>query len=88
MSLSRTMTIAKTLEKIKAASSKWMKEDRQNIKDFKWQKGYGIFSLGESQLPNLLRYIKNQKEHHKEKTYEEELKHICNMYQIDSNNLN
>ncbi len=70
--LPRTMTVSQLLKEIKASSSKWMKQKSRRCADFTWQAGYGVFSLGQSQLPALIKYIEKQKEHHKKKTYKEE----------------
>ena len=57
--LPRTLTMAKPLEEIKKPSSIWMKQQERGIAHFAWQAGYGIFSVGQSQLPGLLQYIDN-----------------------------
>ena len=71
--LPRTLTMAKLVEEIKKPSSLWMKQQEGGTGQFSWQAGYGIFSLGQSQLPALLRYIDNQEEHHRKKSFKEEL---------------
>jgi putative transposase len=68
--LPRTLTMAKLVEEIKKPSSSWMKQQEGGIALFSWQAGYGIFSLGQSQLPALLRYIDNQEEHHRTKSFD------------------
>ena len=62
--LPRTLTMAKLVEEIKKPSSIWMKQQEGVSRNFSRQAGYGIFSLGQSQLPTLLRYIDNQEGHH------------------------
>lgn len=81
-SLSRTTTVSKLLETIKSASSKWMKEQGAGFSDFAWQSGYAVFSLGESQLPVLLKYIENQKEHHATVDFKEELIQLFEKYEV------
>ena len=63
--LSRTVTMAILLEEVKRSSSKWIKTKGSAYKKFAWQNGYGVFSFGESQLQSVIRYINDQKEHHK-----------------------
>jgi putative transposase len=58
------------IRKIKCNSSKWVKFLEPG---FEWQNGYGIFSVSESQLSKLIRYVKNQRDHHRVKSYEEEV---------------
>jgi putative transposase len=65
--------MAKLLEEIKKPSSIWMKQQERGIAHFARQAGYGIFSVGQSQLPGLLQYIDNQEEHHRTRTFKEEL---------------
>ena len=71
--LPRTLTMAKLVEEIKKPSSSWMKQQERDTAQFSWQSGYGIFSLGQSQLPALIRYIDDQEEHHKTNSFKEEL---------------
>jgi len=82
-SLPRTLTISKLLEELKKSSSKWLKAQDHILKSFSWQAGYGAFSLGQSQMDDLLKYIDNQKEHHKVKTYKEELMDLLHKYNIE-----
>lgn len=81
--LPRTLTMAKLLEEIKKSSSIWMKQQEQGIPHFSWQAGYGIFSLGQSQLPALLQYIDNQEEHHRTRTFKEELLELLEKYDVE-----
>ena len=82
-SLPRTITVAKLLEEIKKSSSKWIKDKSPRCSLFSWQAGYSVFSLGQSQLNNLIKYIEKQKEHHKSTTYKEELIEILKKYEIE-----
>ena len=82
-SLPRTITVSKLLEEIKKSSSKWMKQRSQRCSMFSWQAGYAVFSLGQSQLNSLIKYIDNQKEHHRKQTYKEEILELLRKYNID-----
>jgi len=82
-SLSRTMTVSKLIEAMKTSSSKWMKEKDKRCDDFSWQAGYAAFSLGQSQLSALIKYIENQKEHHKKKTFKEEVLEFLKKYGVE-----
>jgi len=60
------------LQDVKGDSSKWI-DKRGLVKGkFSWQAGYGAFSYSYSQIDEVVKYIKNQKQHHKKKTFREE----------------
>jgi len=81
--LPRTMSQSDFIKLIKTRSSLWMKE--KAYEKFSWQRGYGIFSLGMSQLPLLLKYIDHQKEHHKNMNFQEEFLSFLDKYGFDKN---
>ncbi len=83
VSMSATKSVSKTIQVIKSNSAKWINEHHFNDKEFTWQRGYGAFSLGQSGLINAVRYIQNQKKHHKHKTFKEEYIQLLERYQID-----
>lgn len=82
-SLSRVITIADLVEEVKTASSKWIKNKGQEFRQFRWQRGYGAFSIGQSQLTVVKRNIQSQKEHHKRVTFQEEFLKFLKNYQIE-----
>jgi putative transposase len=65
------ITVAEAVQKLKANSSRWLGE--QGIA-FQWQEGYGAFSVSPSLLNAVQTYIRNQKEHHSRRSFEEELR--------------
>jgi putative transposase len=75
--------MAKLIEEIKKPTSMWIKQQASGSPLFAWQAGYGIFSLGQSQLPALLKYIDNQEEHHRTKSFKEELLDFLDKYGIE-----
>ena len=70
LSLPANMPLAKALQLIKGASSRWMNET--HTKDFAWQEGYGAFTVGISQQAHTIAYIGSQAEHHRKRSFEEE----------------
>lgn len=68
---------------IKRNSSSWIKKQDKRFNKFYWQRGYGAFSIGQSQVPALSKYIRNQKEHHKEQTFQDEFRALCSKYDVD-----
>ena len=80
---SKTITISKTIKKLKDVSSKWLNDHYFPNRDFAWQIGYGAFSIGHSGLKQAIRYIHNQKKHHRHKTFKEEYIELLKKYDID-----
>lgn len=66
-------SVSMMIRKIKAPSSKWMNERPDARERFEWQGGYGAFSVSESRVPAVRRYLRRQKEHHKQTSFREEL---------------
>ena len=82
-SLGRVITIADLVEEIKTESSKWIKTKGIEFKNFHWQKGYGAFSIGRSNLASLKRYILGQKKHHRRITFQDEYRKFLAAYGIE-----
>jgi putative transposase len=55
---------------VKANSSRWVREKWKS--DFAWQTGYGVFSVSESNVSAVSKYIAGQEEHHKKHSFQEE----------------
>ena len=81
--LARTVTIADVVEEVKKSSSKWLKTKRPTLAGFQWQVGYGAFSIGESGVPQTRAYIERQKEHHSDRSFQDEYRAILALYQIE-----
>jgi REP element-mobilizing transposase RayT len=67
-----TLNVSKFLEELKPSVTKWARSIIHP--KFEWQDGYGAFSVGESQIPSVRSYIRNQKEHHQNQMFEDEFK--------------
>ena len=80
--LSRTITTAALIEELKTSSSKWLKTQSPMLKDFAWQRGYGVFSVGPSDLDALRHYIDTQEEHHRTHTFQEEYLYFLTKYGV------
>jgi REP element-mobilizing transposase RayT len=83
LSLPSTVTIAQAMQFIKGGSSRWVHETFAEHREFEWQEGYGAFSIGVSQVADTIRYIENQREHHRAKTFEEEYIAILERHGIE-----
>jgi putative transposase len=57
---------------LKRDSSKWIHEEFSALRNFRWQDGYGAFTVSKSNIPEVISYIQNQREHHRKKTFQEE----------------
>lgn len=70
------------LQDIKGDSSKWINSKKFIRGHFSWQAGYGAFSFSHSQIDAVVKYIKNQEEHHKKKSFREEYLNLLKKYEI------
>ena len=75
--------ISNLVRDIKAHSSKFINNKRWVIGRFEWQVGFGAFSYARSQLDDLIKYIKNQEQHHLRKTFREEYLEILKRFNVD-----
>ena len=82
-SLSRNYPLKKIVEEVKKGSSKWMKTQGSQFKDFYWQNGYAAFSVSQSHLDKVSRYIENQDEHHRKMTFQDELRNLLRKHRIE-----
>lgn len=72
-SLPSTISIADFVNAVKSNSSRWVHESYSRMRAFAWQEGYGAFSVSKSAQARVVRYINNQEDHHRKRTFEEEL---------------
>ncbi|MGA7616947.1 MAG: IS200/IS605 family transposase [Thermoanaerobaculia bacterium] len=70
-----THRIADLLREIKSEASSWV-HDELNVRDFAWQEGYAGFSVSPSSVDGVRRYIRNQEDHHRQSTFEEEYRKL------------
>ncbi|UUO08245.1 transposase [Blastopirellula sp. J2-11] len=81
--LSRTMTLADVVINLKTSSSKWLKTKGLSYHDFFWQAGYGVFSVSESKVPDVVEYIRRQEEHHQQFDFQTEYRAICQRHGVE-----
>ncbi len=82
VSQSKNVALSHLMEELKKSSSKWIKTKGAALRSFGWQDGYGAFSIGESNVEALKRYIRNQKERHKKQTFEQEVVALLQKYRV------
>lgn len=80
------ISLSDLVRDIKSSSSKFINEQKWISGKFEWQNGFGAFSYGHSQLNNVIKYIENQEEHHKTKTFKEEYIAFLKLFNIDFKN--
>ncbi len=81
--LSRTLPIASVVKEVKRTSSGWIKTTSRNLSKFHWQGGYAAFSVSQSNLNEVIRYIENQEEHHKRVAFQDEYRAFLKAYGVD-----
>ena len=81
--LSRTCEAAEMVKEVKRGSSLWVKTKSRDLQDFAWQRGYGIFSIGFSQIESVRAYIAKQEEHHRKVTFQDEFRRLLRHYEIE-----
>jgi REP element-mobilizing transposase RayT len=74
---------SKAVQLIKGGSSKWIHETFPRLRTFEWQDGYGAFTVGKTDVPEVERYIENQREHHRTKTFQEEFVEFLKRHGIE-----
>ena len=83
ISLGKKIDISELIGDIKRDSSSWIKKQDALYSNFYWQKGYGAFSIGQSQVETVMNYIKNQKERHAKQDFKDEYRILLKKYEID-----
>lgn len=78
-----TMSMADFMEEVKSISSKFINENGWVKGKFEWQRGYGVFSYSRSQIDNVIKYIINQQEHHKKKTFKDEYLEFLKKFEVE-----
>ena len=68
---------------IKANSSKLINEKKFLKVKFEWQEGYGAFSYSKSHVENVIKYIQNQEERHKTKSFKEEYLEFLEAFEVE-----
>ena len=83
VSQSKNISLSSLMKDVKKDSSSWIKTKGRTFTNFHWQDGYGAFSIGTSDVPLLKKYIAGQKEHHRRRSFQEELIQILEEYGMD-----
>lgn len=83
ISLGKANSISSLVGDIKRNSSLWIKKQDSSFYNFYWQNGYGAFSVGLTQIEDVIVYIKNQKQHHRTNDFKTEFRGFLKKYDIE-----
>jgi putative transposase len=78
-----SVSIAKLVETVKSNSTRWVHQEWKERWKFAWQEGYGAFSVGPLQVPEVIKYIARQKEHHRKISFQQEFVSFLQKYGIE-----
>ena len=79
----KTLAIAEAAKKLKGGSSAWINSEKLTNTQFAWQDGYSAFTVSPSAIPDVVKYIANQREHHRHKTFEEEYRSFLEKHGVE-----
>jgi REP element-mobilizing transposase RayT len=77
-----TASLAELVGKVKGCSSKWVNDTFPQRAKFAWQRGYAAFSVSQSQIPVVARYIERQKAHHAKTSFQDEFVRLLKRHGI------
>jgi REP-associated tyrosine transposase len=75
--------VAQAWRELKAGASGWMHDVFPSLSNFSWQRGYAAFTVSQSNLQHVQRYLKNQKEHHRRVPFRDEFIQFLKTNQIE-----
>ena len=78
-------SVSEMLKHIKGSSSHWINEKQFLSVKFRWQQGYGAFTVSEKNVTSLKKYLLNQEAHHRKISFNNELKEILTLHSIKFN---
>jgi putative transposase len=81
-SMPSTITVADFVNAVKSNSSRWIHDSHARLRNFAWQEGYGAFSVSKSEEGKVIRYISSQENHHRKRTFKEELIGLLEKHEI------
>ncbi len=81
--LGRTVALSEIVGQLKKSSNDWLRRRDPQFASFLWQAGFGAFSVSQSQLEDVRAYIRNQREHHRSKLFQEEFRAFLDSYEVE-----
>ena len=80
---SKNVALAAIVQEVKTGSSKWLKTRDKALASFHWQNGYSAFSVSASRLDAVRTYVVNQRAHHGEVSYQDELRALLRAHGVE-----
>jgi len=78
-----TIAPSQIAQYLKGDSSNWMHREFPVLRNFGWQDGYGAFTVSKSGIPDLIRYIQNQRDHHSVMTFQEKYLRLLKKHGVE-----
>lgn len=82
-SLPSTISLADFVNVVKSNSSRWIHKSFDGLRNFAWQEGYGAFSVSRSEQQRVVKYVANQENHHRKRTFKQELIILLDKHEIE-----
>ena len=81
--LGRTVAVSEVVAGLKKSATGWLRTRSPQYAGFHWQAGYGAFSVSQSAVETVRNYIRNQRNHHRGKTFEDEYRAMLEKHKIE-----
>jgi len=81
--MTRTETLSDVVGQVKKTATDWLRARGPQFANFYWQGGYDAFSVSQSAVEEVREYIRNQREHHKRVSFQEEFRAFLKRYEIE-----
>ena len=82
LELPPTLTVSKAVQLLKGNSSRWIRQTFPDRDMFRWQDGYGVFTVSKSALPATIQYVERQREAHLRRSFQEEFRGLLSLHEI------
>ncbi len=83
--LSKNKAVKDVVREMKSGSSRWLKSKGKPFEKFQWQGGYSAFSVSQSNVKSVIKYIRGQENHHKVLSFKDELKKLLDRHGVEFN---
>ena len=81
--MTRTETLSNVVGQVKKSANDWLRARGPQFANFYWQGGYGAFSVSQSAVEEVREYIRNQREHHRQISFQDEFRAFLKRYKIE-----